>query len=302
MLPFLYDGRAPTVRGSLETAYRSQLLFDKSVIILVVSREILEGSVVDRNAAFIANRIDDIGYRVRTIQVCDRVEAEMVATMTWALGQKPTFVLVTGGMGPNWDDNTRGCLAKAAGLELEENEQAKEYVQNAYRRLFAKQVVSHPDLTDARQGMAMLPKGAKCYENTVGSAPAVQLDVDQTTVFLLPGVPAEMQRFFTAHVMPAMAAAGPDTVRGERAVDYHGHDESSISRVLADVSKMHPEISIRTRVQGTEMARTIRIVLVAEQDDAVQLNELLEKAEQDLRDRLGLEFDTPPTDASRLGD
>ena len=155
-------------------------MFDKSVIILVVSREILEGSVVDRNAAFIANRIDDIGYRVRTIQVCDRVEAEMVATMSWALQQKPTFVLVTGGMGPNWDDNTRGCLAKAAGIELEENEQAREYVQNAYRRLFAKQVVSHPDMTDARLGMAMLPIGAKCYENTVGSAPAVQLDVGET--------------------------------------------------------------------------------------------------------------------------
>ena len=94
-------------------------MFDKSVIILVVSREILEGSVVDRNAAFIANRIDDIGYRVRTIQVCDRVEAEMVATMSWALGQKPTFVLVTGGMGPNWDDNTRAVEHQPAGAEVE---------------------------------------------------------------------------------------------------------------------------------------------------------------------------------------
>jgi nicotinamide-nucleotide amidase len=277
-------------------------LFDKSVIILVVSREILEGSVVDRNAAFIANRIDDIGYRVRTIQVVDRVEAEMVATMAWAIGQKPTFVLVTGGMGPNWDDNTRGCLALAAGVELEENAQASEFVQNAYRRLFAKKVVSHPDMTDSRQGMALLPKGAKCYENTVGTAPAVQLEHGPTTVFLLPGVPAEMQRFFTSHVMPVMAAAGPDTVRGERAVDYHGHDESQISRVLYDIKAKHPQISLRTRVQGTMMARTIRIVLVAEQDDAVQLNNLLEQAEQDLRDRLGLEFDTPPTDASRLGD
>lgn len=277
-------------------------MFDKSVIILVVSREILEGSVVDRNAAFIANRIDDIGYRVRTIQVVDRVEAEMVATMAWAIEQNPTFVLVTGGMGPNWDDNTRGCLAQAVGLELEENAQAAEFVQNAYRRLFAKKVVSHPDMTDSRQGMALLPKGAKCYENTVGTAPAVQLEHGPTTVFLLPGVPAEMQRFFTSHVMPVMSAAGPDTVRGERAVDYHGHDESQISRVLADISGKHPQISLRTRVQGTMMARTIRIVLVAEQDDAVQLNELLEQAEQDLRDRLGLEFDTPPTDASRLGD
>jgi nicotinamide-nucleotide amidase len=277
-------------------------LFDKSVVLLVVSREILEGTVVDRNAAFIASRIDDLGYRVRTIQVIDRVEAEMVATMKWAIDQKPTFVLVTGGMGPNWDDNTRACLAKAADVPLVENKKAVEFVQNAYRRLYAMQVVGQPDLNDARRGMAMLPRGADCYENTVGSAPAVQLRVGNTTVFLLPGVPAEMQRFFTAHVMPVMAAEGPDTVRGERTIDYPGRDESQISRALADVSKKHPQISFRTRVQGTEMARTIRIVLVGEQEDAVHLNEMLDQAEQDMRDRLGLELTTPPTDASHIGD
>jgi nicotinamide-nucleotide amidase len=277
-------------------------LFDKSVIILVVSREILEGSVVDRNAAFIANRVDDLGYRVRTIQVVDRVEAEVAGTMKWAIAQQPTFVLVTGGLGPNWDDSTRACLARAAGLELEEHPQAVEYVQNAYRRLFAKKVVSHPDLNDARRVMAMLPHGATCYENLVGSAPAVQLRVGPTSVFLLPGVPAEMQHLFTSHVMPVMSSEGPDTVRGERTVEYHGHDESSISRVLKDISAKHPDMSIRTRVQGTDLARTIRIVLVAEHEDAVQLNEMLETAEQNLRDRLGLELDTPPTDASRLGD
>jgi molybdopterin-biosynthesis enzyme MoeA-like protein len=277
-------------------------LFDKSVIILVVSREILEGSVVDRNAAFIANRIDDIGYRVRTIQVVDRVESEMVAAIHWALEQKPTFLLTTGGMGPNWDDNSRGCLAKATGLQLAEDPRALEFIQNAYRRLHAKEAIDDPELTDARRGMAMVPKGAICYENSVGTAPAVQLRVGTTTVFLLPGVPAEMQRFFTAHVMPVMSAEGPDTVRGERQVDYHGHDESSISRVLADIANRFKDVSIRTRVQGTEASRTIRIMLVAEHEDAVKLNDLLDRAEQALRDRLGLELDTPPTDASRLGD
>lgn len=277
-------------------------MFDKSVIILVVSREILEGSVVDRNAAFIANRIDDIGYRVRTIQVVDRVESEMVAAISWALEQKPTFLLTTGGMGPNWDDNSRACLAKATGVALAEDPKALEFIQNAYRRLHAKEAIDDPELTDARRGMAMVPTGAVCYENTVGTAPAVQLRVGTTTVFLLPGVPAEMQRFFTAHVMPVMSAEGPDTVRGERQVDYHGHDESSISRVLSDIANKFKDVSIRTRVQGTEASRTIRIMLVAEHEDAVQLNELLDQAEQALRDRLGLELNTPPTDASRLGD
>ena len=277
-------------------------MFDKSVIILVVSREILEGAVVDRNAAFIANRIDDIGYRVRTIQVVDRVEAEMTAAMRWALEQKPTFLLLTGGMGPNWDDSSRGCLAKAAELPLEEDAKALQYVQASYRRLHAKGVIDDPELSESRRGMATVPKGAICHENTVGTAPAVQLRVGPTVVFLLPGVPAEMQRFFTVHVMPVMSAEGPDTVRGERQVDYHGHEESVISKALAELAKKHPHVSVRTRVQGVEGARTIRIMLVAEHEDAVHLNDLLDRAEVELRDRLGLELRSRPTDASMLGD
>ncbi len=277
-------------------------MFDKSVIVVVVSREILEGSVVDRNAAFIANRIDDIGYRVRTIQVVDRVEAEVTAALKWALEQKPTFVLLTGGMGPNWDDSSRGCLARAAGLPLAEDPTALEHVRSSYRRLHAKGAVDDEAMTEERRGMAMVPKGATCHENLVGTAPAVQLRVGSTTVFLLPGVPAEMQRFFTLHVMPVMSAEGPNTVRGERQVDYHGRDESVISKALAELARKHPQVSIRTRVQGVEGARTIRLNLVAEQEDPVQLADLLDKAEQDLRDRLGIELGSRPTDASMLGD
>jgi nicotinamide-nucleotide amidase len=277
-------------------------LFDKSVIILVVSREILEGSVVDRNAAFIANRIDDIGYRVRTIQVVDRIEPEVTAAIRWALDQKPAFVLLTGGMGPNWDDSSRGCLAKAAGVPLVEDGKALEHVQASYRRLHAKGATDDPDLNDSRRGMASVPQGSICYENSVGTAPAVQLRVGSTIVFLLPGVPAEMQRFFTLHVMPVMSAEGPNTVRGERQVDYHGHDESSISKVLSNLAKRHPQVSLRTRVQGVEGARTIRLMLVAEHEDPVQLNDVLDAAEHDLRDALGLDLWKRPTDASMLGD
>lgn len=277
-------------------------MFDKSVILLVVSREILEGSVVDRNAAFIASRIDDIGYRVRTIQVMDRVESEMVSALKWAVEQNPTFVLMTGGMGPNWDDNSRHCLSQATGLPLEENAQAVEFVQSSYRRLYAKDIVGSPELNESRRGMASVPRGSVCYENTVGTAPAVQLRLDQTTVFLLPGVPAEMQQFFTTNVLPVMSAEGPDTIRGERHVDYHGYDLSAISRALADVAKKHPMVHIRTRVQGIERTRTIRILLVSEHEDQAQLDRLLNTAENDMRERLGLQLMPGPTDASTIGD
>lgn len=299
MLPRAVAGDVadPDHHHSLEVS-----LFDKSAILLVVSREILEGSVVDRNAAFIASRIDDIGYRVRTIQVIDRVESEMVSTLKWAIEQKPTFVVMTGGMGPNWDDNSRSCLSQATGLPLEENREAVEYVQNSYRRLHAKGIVGSPDLNESRRGMANVPRGSVCYENTVGTAPAVQLRTGNTTVFLLPGVPAEMQQFFATNVLPVMKAEGPDTVRGERHVDYHGYDLSQISRALADVAKKHPSVQIRTRTQGLESTRVIRIMLVSEHEDHAELDRILYHAEKDMRERLGVEIQPRPTDASTIGD
>jgi len=274
----------------------------KIVFILVVSREILEGAVVDRNAAFMANRIDSLGYRVRSIHVVDRVESEMVTAIRHAIEQKPAYLLITGGIGPSFDDNTRACVAKATGLPLREDPKALEFVQSSYRRLFAKGLVDDPEITPDRARMALLPAGADCFENPIGTGPAVQLRVGDTTIFLLPGVPAELQRLFLLFVVPTMTASGPSTVRSERQIDYHGRDESAISAMLGEVSKSHPAISFRTRVQGTEEARTIRITLVAEHGDPVELEEILDAAERQLRDRLGIDMPARPTDAGRIGD
>ncbi|MGE3173386.1 MAG: competence/damage-inducible protein A [Planctomycetota bacterium] len=260
----------------------------KSVIILVVSREILEGVVVDKNAAFMANRIDDLGYRVRSIQVVDRVEGEMTGAIRWALEQRPTFVIVSGGLGASFDDNTRACVAKATGLPLREDPKALEHVGNSYRRLFARGVVEDAEINADRARMALLPAGADSYENPIGPGPAVKLGVGDTTLFLLPGVPAEMQRIFLKWVVPELSATGPSTVRGERHVDYHGQDESAISSTLDRIARELPNVSFRTRGSSVTSGRDIRITLVAEHSDPTALEEILDGAEQRLRQELAI--------------
>lgn len=262
---------------------------ERTVFIFCVSREILEGSVVDRNAAFMAARIADIGFRVRNIQVIDRVESEMVGTLKWGLEHQPDYILVTGGIGPGFDDNTRAVLAKATGLPLGENKQALEQIAAAYKRMFAAGVIDDGEMNEQRARMAMVPDGSVCYENPIGTAPAVQLQVKKTTVFLLPGVPAEMQRLFTLHVIPTMSTHGPQTIRRTRTVDYPSRDESALTRLLHDITRRHKGVMTRTHVQGTNQNIVIRITLQAEHTDASELENLLENAEMDLRSRLGLE-------------
>ena len=79
---------------------------------------------------------------------------------------------------------------------------------------------------------------------------------------------------------------GPDTVRGERHVDYHGHNESPINLAISDIAAKHPQVSLRMRVQGGDHNAIRRVMLVSEHEDPVALNQRLDQAEQDLRDFL----------------
>jgi molybdopterin-biosynthesis enzyme MoeA-like protein len=275
-------------------------LSSKRVVILCVSREILEGAVVDRNAAFIASRLDSFGYRVRAIQVVDRVESDMVATFSASLAQEPAFLLITGGMGSDWDDNSRACAAKALGVPLVEDQKARECIANSFRRLFAKGLVSSPDLTPERVRMALVPQGAICHENSIGTSPALQIRSGATTVFLLPGVPAEMQRLFQMFVAPAIVAVSPRTVRGERHIDYIGSDAAAIAKVLRETVGRHEAIDFRTRRLGAAETGAIRITLVADHGTAAAAEALLDRAEADLRQQLGPDITAQPTDAGRF--
>lgn len=261
----------------------------KTTIIFCIGRELLEGHVLDRNAHFMASHVTNAGLRVRTVQVLDDVEEEVVAAFRHALSLEPRYVLVTGGMGPGLTDITRECAAKAADLPLVVDDTAKQFLANSYRRLVAKGVVEDPELTEERLKMATIPQGAACYENLSGTAPAVSFDVGSTTMFLLPGQPEELRRLFTQYIQPRLEQDGPGGYREAVHIDYPGGDESLISRMLGDLGRRHPKVHSRARLQGTEDDLTIRITLSVEGSERSALHDQLAAASADLRARLGLE-------------
>ena len=262
---------------------------DRTVNIFCMGRELLEGMVLDRNAHFMASHVTQLGFRVQTIQVLDEVEDEVVDAFRLAISGKPSYVLITGGMGPGLDDITRECVAKAAGVSMEVDEKAKEDLANSYRRMVAKGIVEDAELTEERLKMATLPLGAECFENLSGTAPAVSFETQGVTFFLLPGQPEELRQLFTQFVQPKLEAAGPGGFREFVHIDYPGGDESLISRLLGDLTRRHSNIHTRARLQGTEDDLTIRITLSVEGADREELHELLASASADLRARLGLE-------------
>lgn len=261
----------------------------KTALIFCIGRELLEGLALDRNANFMAGRLASLGFRVRSIQVLDDVEEEMVAAFKQALAVQPNFVFTTGGMGPGLDDITRQAVAKAAGVPLVLDPKAEEMLKNSYRRLLAKGVVEDATVSEDRKRMAMLPKGATCFENPMGTAPAVRLEVGTSSFFLLPGTSEEMQRLFTDVAMPVLEKASAGQRRKSRTIDYPHRDESTLGKLLQEVTKRFPGVTAQAQSTGNEMNLKIKIVLSGEDANERSLEDLLDRAEADLRARLGLE-------------
>lgn len=266
----------------------------RTAILFCMGRELLEGIVLDRNANFMASHLTEAGFRVRTIQVLDDIEAEAVASMQRAMELEPTLILITGGMGPGIDDITRECVAKAADVPLVLDAKAKEFLDASYKRLVARGVVRDSELTDERLKMATVPEGSECFENPIGTAPAVKFKAGGTTFFCLPGQPEELRRLFQACVTPVLEDLGPRGHRASAHIDYPGGDESMITRMLGDLKRRHSTIDTRARLHGADGDLRMRITLTAEGADRDTVESALQAATADLRARLGLEVSNMP--------
>ncbi|MCA8943926.1 MAG: competence/damage-inducible protein A [Planctomycetes bacterium] len=261
----------------------------QTAIIFCMGRELLEGTVLDRNANFMASHVTEAGFRVRTIQVLDDTLEEAVPVFEHALSLQPRFLLVTGGMGPGHDDITRECLARAVGVPMAVDETAKQHLQSAYRRLVAHGDARHHEINEARLTMATVPEGSESFENPVGTAPAIRFDTGNTIVFLMPGQPEELRRIFQEYVEPVLKSEAPAAFRAIEKLECPGRDESTISRMLHDLSRRHHSIHARARLHGTAAEARMVITLSAEGADEDETKAQLDAAAKDLRARLGLE-------------
>ena len=171
--------------------------------ILVTGQEILTGAVIDSNSAYIAQELETAGLQVaRHNCVGDDIEA--LASILKEIGGRAEICVVTGGLGPTSDDITAEAAARAAGVELVLDRAAL----NAIAALFK---VRQRCMSPSNQKQAMLPKGAECLPNPVGTAPGFYLSIGRCAFFFLPGVPFEMQRMLGDIVMPRI-----EKLRGHR--------------------------------------------------------------------------------------
>ncbi|GAB4357880.1 MAG: molybdopterin-binding protein [Kiloniellaceae bacterium] len=219
--------------------------------LLIIGNEILSGRTQDKNLAFLGQGLNELGIRLMEVRVIPDIEAVIVDTLN-DVRRRFDYVFTTGGIGPTHDDITADCVAKAFGLPLIVNPEARAILAAHY-------AATGGELTAARLRMARTPEGATLIENPVSRAPGFQVD----NVFVMAGIPAVMQAMF-ASVKHRLAGGEP--LRSRTLAVEMG--ESFVADGLAALQARFPTVEIGSYPFSRDGVFGTRLVLRAT-DEAV---------------------------------
>ncbi len=245
--------------------------------ILATGDEIRSGALVDSNSAHIARKLEEAGIEVvRHSSVGDDLES--IESILSEIACRADIAMVTGGLGPTEDDLTAAAAARAAGVELVLDLQAFDAIEaffNAHRR----------PLSPANKKQALLPAGADCLINTVGTAPGFQLKIEGCQMFFMPGVPSEMRQMMDAEVLPRLIEllGQSRSVRLVKTLSTFGLTESATAEHLQGFEQRFGDIKLGFRVKFPE----IHVKLYGNGADEAALRSQLAKAEDWIAGQLG---------------
>lgn len=256
------------------------------VEIIAVGREILKGHTLDTNSHWLATRVTALGGQIKRIVTIDDVLEEIVAEVKRAIRYPIGLLLTTGGLGPTPDDITLAGIAQALELPLVLDNEACMFVAQRYQELAKRGLVQSAELTPPRRKMAEIPQGACWFPNQVGTAPAVLVEKDGSTLISLPGVPAEMKAIFTDSLAPKLPGFLGRRVFLTREVHSSLGDESVITQATEQVMDTVPGVYLKSLPTGFGLDVDILLRLSASGTTEKEVNDRLERAEQELRRQL----------------
>lgn len=203
-------------------------VFLRGVVVIIemlsTGDEVLQGDIVDTNAAWAGQQLAEHGLKFSRRQtVAD--DLAMLVEVIDECCQRADWLLVNGGLGPTSDDLSAEAAAKLLGVQLELNQQWVENMQQWYRQ-------KQREMPRSNLKQAMLPQGAELINNPVGTACGFIVTHHQCQVLFTPGVPGEFKRMLSDSWLPRLSDGESTSVKRFFAF---GLSESGIAQQLADI-------------------------------------------------------------------
>ena len=247
----------------------------KKACIVSIGNELLNGKTIDTNAAYIAGRLRTVSLPVVGVHTVPDEMPAIERALALAAGEADV-VVATGGLGPTDDDVTRQALAGFLGVDLVLRPDLLEKIKG----FFDRRGIEMP----ARNSIqACIPQGAAAIENERGTAPGIRARKEDTLLFALPGVPAEMRHMLDTQVLPELRSLAAGQAIVARRLKCFGAGESKIAEMIGTAMQR----GRNPLVNCTVHTGIISLEVVATAQDQTEAEEMAEREERSLCSILG---------------
>jgi len=198
--------------------------------LIAIGDEIITGHVLDRNTAYIAPRLADIGIEtVYKSSVGDDLK-RMEEAIHLGL-RRADLIITTGGLGPTDDDITKRAIVRVFKRNLVFHEEVLEDL----KKRFAARGIEMPAIN---QNQALLPQGATFLPNKTGSAVGIVIEENNKIFISLPGVPREAQNITDGELIPFLKSKIKNQVIVSHKIRTTGIFESSLAEIVSPGIKL----------------------------------------------------------------
>ena len=236
--------------------------------ILCVGTELLLGDIVNTNAAYIARGLANIGIDVYYQSVVGD-NPERLKSYVGIVFSRSDILIMTGGLGPTYDDLTKETLAEYFQLPMEMDQPALDSIESFFKK------INRP-MTENNKKQAMMPQGAKVFYNQWGTAPGLAVSKNGKMAIMLPGPPSEMEPMFDQCVVPYLMELS-NKVLVSRNIRLFGIGESQLEDILFDLMKTSTNPTVAPYAKRGEVSLRVTATGKTEEECNELINPMIDK-------------------------
>ena len=239
-------------------------LHAKSVALVVVGNEILNGFVQDKNIAPAAKLLKQNGLNLGKVSIC-KDDVDEISREIKELRKDYDCIITAGGVGPTHDDVTIKAIASSLNTQVEVNQEMVTFLQKL-KKTTELDAITLDEAKIPVNSKLMFPPGTNTY-------PVLQCD----NIFVLPGVPhifqKKMEQIVTHFIEPVKVVS-------KKLILMINQTETSIATILTTLSQeFENEIEIGSYPHydfSNDCSNTYTVVTI-ESQDAVKVDTAADK-------------------------
>lgn len=234
--------------------------------IICVGTELLMGQTLNTNAHYLAQKLNELGMNHYFQTVVGDNQKRLKQCLQLA-EKRSDVIILTGGLGPTQDDQSKEIVAEYL-------EETLSIDLQAYADIKADLAKSHRSLNKNDKKMASYFKRGQSFKNSVGQVVGTAIKVKQTLYVLLPGPPREMQAMFKNEVHSFLKEYMDENIYiTSRYLNYFGVGESQLAEKLDPLitNQNNPTLAIYTTGQAVMIRLTAYGTLLSGNHDVLDL-------------------------------